>query len=65
MPIVSFFVRRLVTGVVARAFTSFLIKRFRVSSGAANLIFLVVAELLARGTEKSTAPGGFRFPKRK
>ena len=57
MPIVSFFVRRLLTGIVARAFTSFLVKRFRVSPGAANLIFLVVAELLARGTEKTTGRG--------
>ena len=66
MPIVSFFVRRLLTGVVARAFTTFLVKRFRVSPGAANLIFVVLAELLARGTEKPTAPGrGFKFPGRK
>jgi len=68
MPIVSFFVRRLLTGVVARAFTSFLIKRFRVSPGAANLVFVVLTELLARGTEKPTAPGsgrGFGFGSRK
>lgn len=62
MPIVSFFVRRLLTGIIARGFTNFLVRRFRMSPAVANLIFLVLAETLARGTEKPTAPGrGFNF----
>lgn len=68
MPIVMFFVRRILTGIAARAFTNLLVKRFNVSPGAANLIFVVLAELLARGTEKPTAsaPGrGFGFGGRK
>lgn len=55
MSLFNFFGRRLLTGVVARGFTSFLVKRFRVSPGAASLIFVVLAELLARGTERPTA----------
>ncbi|RYX80252.1 hypothetical protein EON83_29450 [bacterium] len=68
MPIVSFLVRRILTGVAARVFTNFLIKKFRVSPGAANLIFLVLTELLARGTEKptsATSGKGFNFGKGK
>ena len=68
MPIISFFARRLLTGVIARFFTGFLTKRFRVSPGAANLIFVVLTELLARSTEKPTSPAsgrGFGFGGRK
>ncbi len=61
MSILNFFGRRLLTGVVARGFTNFLVKRFRVSPGAANLIFVVLAEMLARGTEKPTGASR-RFP---
>ena len=65
MSIVNFFVRRLLTGIVARAFSNLLVKRFNVSPNVANLIFVVLAELLARGTEKPTAPGrGFNFGRR-
>lgn len=58
MSFLKFFGRRLLTGLVARAFTGFLVRRFRVSPSAANLIFLVLTELLARGSE--AAPGGGR-----
>ncbi len=65
MPFVNFLLRRLLTGILARAFSNFLVKRFKLSPGAANLIFVVLAELLARGTEKPTAPGrGFHFGRR-
>ncbi len=57
MSLLNFFGRRLLTGFVARGFTSFLVKRFRVSPGVANLIFVVLAELLARGTERSGVAG--------
>lgn len=57
MSLFKFFGRRLLTGVVARGFTNFLVKRFRVSPAAANLIFLVLAELLARGTESPAVAG--------
>ncbi|BCM90527.1 hypothetical protein IAD21_02381 [Abditibacteriota bacterium] len=68
MPIVLFLVRRLLTGLAARVFTNFLVKKFRVSPGVANLIFVVLTELLARGTEKPTSPAsgkGFGFGSRK
>ena len=68
MPILSFFARRLLTGIAARFFTGILVKRFRVSPGAANLIFVVLTELLARSTEKPTSPAsgrGFGFGSRK
>ncbi len=61
MSILNFFGRRLLSGVVARGFTNFLVKRFRMSPGAANLIFVVLAEMLARGTEKPNGAGR-RFP---
>jgi len=57
MPLLSFFIRRLLTGIVARSFTNFLVKRFQMSPSMANLVFVVLAELLARGTEKPTMPG--------
>lgn len=57
MSLLKFFGRRLLTGVVARGFTNFLVKRLRVSPGAANLIFVVLAELLARGTENPNVAG--------
>ena len=65
MPLLYFFLRRILTGLIARAFSNFLVKRFNLSPNVANLIFLVLAELLARGTEKPGAQGrGFSFGKR-
>lgn len=53
MPIIFFFMRRILSGFVARAFSNFLVKRFKVPQGAASLIFVVIAELLARSSEKA------------
>ncbi len=53
MPIISFFARRIFSGLIARAFSGFLVKRFKMSPGAASLVFVVVAELLARSSEKA------------
>ncbi len=57
MPLLSFFVRRFLTGTVARGLTGFLARRLRLSPGSANIAFVVLTELLARASEK---PG--RFP---
>lgn len=57
MPLLSFFARRFLTGAVARAATNFLIRRFKLSPGTANIAFVVLTEVLARATEK---PG--RYP---
>lgn len=57
MPLLSFFVRRFLTGTVARALTGFLSRRLRLSPGVSNIAFVVLTELLARASEK---PG--RFP---
>ena len=53
MSLILFFARRIFGGMVAKAVTNFLVKRFKVSGGAASLIFVVVAELLARSSEKA------------
>lgn len=65
MSLLSFFARRFLTGAVARAVTSFLIRRFKLSPGAANIAFVVLTEMLARASEKpGRAPTGGRFPRR-
>ncbi len=53
MPLISFFVRRFLTGTVARAAANFMARRFKMSPGAANIAFVVLTEVLARATEKS------------
>ena len=53
MSFLLFFARRILGGFVAKAFANFLIKRFKLSGGVASLIFVVVAELLARSSEKA------------
>lgn len=53
MSLILFFARRIFGGMIAKAVTNFLVKRFKVSGGAASLIFVVVAELLARSSEKA------------
>lgn len=53
MSILSFFARRIFSGLVAKMFSGFLVKRFKMSPGAASLIFVVVTELLARSSEKA------------
>ncbi len=53
MSFLLFFGRRILGGFVAKMFTSFLLKRFKVPQGAASLIFVVIAELLARYSEKA------------
>lgn len=64
MPLISFFARRFLTGVVARGVTKVLIRRFKMSPNAAGIAFMVLTEVLARATEKkakapgSGAPGG-------
>jgi hypothetical protein len=57
MSLLSFFARRFVTGTVARAATNFLMRRFKMTPGSANIVFVVLTEILARVGEK---PG--RFP---
>ena len=53
MSLLLFFARRIFGGLVAKAVTNFLVKRFNVSGGVASLIFVIVAELLARSSEKA------------
>lgn len=57
MSLLSFFVRRAVTGAVARRLSAFLARRFKMSPGMANIVFVILTELLARSTEKPS-----RFP---
>ena len=53
MSLILFFARRIFGGMVARAVTNFLVKRFNVSGGVASLLFVIVTELLARSSEKA------------
>ena len=53
MSLLLFFGRRILSGWVAKMFANFLSKRFNVSAGAASLLFVVIAELLARSSEKA------------
>ena len=53
MSIISFFGRRIFSGFIARMLSGFLVKRFKMSSGAASLVFVVITELLARSSEKA------------
>lgn len=53
MSLLLFFGRRILGGFVAKAFANFLVKRFNVSGGVASLVFVVIAELLARSSEKA------------
>ena len=53
MSFLLFFGRRILSGFVAKAVSGFLVKRFKMSPGAASLIFVVIAELLARSSEKA------------
>ena len=53
MSLLLFFGRRILGGMVAKAFTNFLMKRFNVSGGVASLVFVILAELLARSSEKA------------
>lgn len=53
MSLILFFARRIFGGMVAKAVTGFLVKRFKVSGGVASLIFVIIAELLARSSEKA------------
>ena len=53
MSIISFFGRRILSGLVAKMFSGLLVKRFKMSPGAASLIFVVITELLARSSEKA------------
>lgn len=48
----SFFARRLISGTLARVVVNFLVRRFRLSPAIANTIFVVLAEVVARQTEK-------------
>jgi hypothetical protein len=57
MSFLSFFVRRFLTGAVARGATNVLTRRFKMTPGMASIVFVVLTELLARAAEK---PG--RFP---
>ena len=57
MSFLSFFVRRFLTGAIARSATTFLARRFKMSPGTANIAFVILTEILARASEK---PG--RFP---
>ncbi|HEX9998589.1 MAG TPA: hypothetical protein VGB45_15725 [Abditibacterium sp.] len=59
MSFLSFFVRRFLTGAIARSATGFLARRFKMSPGTANIAFVILTEILARASEK---PG--RFPTR-
>ena len=53
MSFLSFFARRIFSGLVAKMFSGFLVNRFRMSPGAASLVFVVITELLARSSEKA------------
>ena len=53
MSLILFFGRRILGGFVARKFANFLVKRFNVPAGVASLIFVIIAELLARSSEKA------------
>ena len=53
MSFISFFARRILSGLVAKMFAGFLVKRFKMAPGAASLIFVVITELLARSSEKA------------
>ena len=53
MSFLLFFGRRILSGMVAKAVSGFLVKRFNISPGAASLLFVVIAELLARSSEKA------------
>ena len=53
MSLLSFFGRRILSGLIAKVFSGFLIKRFKMSPGAASLIFVVITELLARSSEQA------------
>ena len=53
MSFLLFFGRRLLSGFVAKMFSSFLVKRFKVSGGVASLVFVIITELLARFSEKA------------
>ncbi len=53
MSFLLFFARRILGGMVAKAVTGFLVKRFKVSGGVASLLFVVISELLARSSEKA------------
>lgn len=53
MSLLLFFGRRILGGFVAKAVSGFLMKRFNVSAGVASLVFVVIAELLARSSEKA------------
>ncbi|PQV62640.1 hypothetical protein B1R32_12624 [Abditibacterium utsteinense] len=68
MPLISFFVRRFITGAVARRATVFLERRFKMSPGVANIAFVVLTEVLARATEKPMSAAskkvGGRFGRR-
>ena len=58
MPLISFFMRRFFSGAVARGLTGFLVRRFKMSPGVANIAFMVLTEVLARATEKSGSGSG-------
>lgn len=65
MFLLNFLGRRFLSGTAARLFTNLLVKRFRVSPGVANLIFVVLTELLARRSERpGTFPGAGKSPRR-
>lgn len=53
MSLISFFGRRILSGLIAKLFSGFLVKRFKMSPGAASLIFVVSTEMLARSSEKA------------
>ncbi len=53
MSILSFFGRRIFGGLIAKMFSGFLVKRFKMSPGAASLVFVVLTELLARSSERA------------
>ena len=53
MSFLLFFGRRILGGFIAKMVTNFLVKRFKVPQGAASLLFVVIAELLARSSEKA------------
>ena len=53
MSFLLFFGRRILSGFVAKAVSGFLVKRFKMSPGAGSLVFVVIAELLARSSEKA------------